>query len=410
MKVRIRRLRNMPRKEAVVMHCTIALEAWLSALLYVCFLVPGASRAVAGTQYVLVNNNNSIANSVFMYRLDKKSGRLHRALVLHTGGKGWGQESDLSGVEQAISADASCIFGLNIMTSDIAAFSKATGYQRVGTYFDQNLISNVYGDSIALSPDGRFLFASYTATGNIGAWRVNSDCSLTSVNRSGAETGVGPLQVTPDGKFLLARAGGGVFDYSIDPVTGSITQVSIANFRTGACARESACTPYGIQITRDGKLAVFQSYAPDARRLNIVPLILTARITSQGLTNPTVRNLPIQDDLRAGDFPFLSAGAYEGSGTVYLGVFSNAGQSNPGVLTADFTEKPVHFAVTNSTVVQPQVGNIAVTGNVMVIAQYPNQIGVFRIQKNGSLKLLSTTTIDEQGEGLFSLSIFPNTR
>jgi hypothetical protein len=26
---------------------------------------------------------------------------------------------------------------------------------------------------------------------------------------------------------------------------------------------------------------------------------------------------------------------------------------------------------------------------------------VFRIQKNGSLKLLSTTTIDEQGEGLF---------
>jgi len=35
---------------------------------------------------------------------------------------------------------------------------------------------------------------------------------------------------------------------------------------------------------------------------------------------------------------------------------------------------------------------------------------VFRIQKSGSLKLLSTTIIDEQGEGLFSLSIFPNTR
>ncbi len=46
----------------------------------------------------------------------------------------------------------------------------------------------------------------------------------------------------------------------------------------------------------------------------------------------------------------------------------------------------------------------------MVVAQYPNQISVFRIQKDGSLKLLSTTTIDEQGEGLFSLSIFPNTR
>jgi len=51
-----------------------------------------------------------------------------------------------------------------------------------------------------------------------------------------------------------------------------------------------------------------------------------------------------------------------------------------------------------------------VTGNLTVIAQYPNQISVFRIQKDGSLKLLSTTTIDEHGEGMFSLSIFPNTR
>jgi hypothetical protein len=55
-------------------------------------------------------------------------------------------------------------------------------------------------------------------------------------------------------------------------------------------------------------------------------------------------------------------------------------------------------------------GNIAVTGNLMVIAEYPNQIAVFRINSDGSLTLLTTTTIDEQGEGLFSLSVFPNTR
>jgi hypothetical protein len=366
--------------------------------------------SLAATEYVLVNSNNSVANNIVMYSLDKKAGRLHRVSVLHTGGKGWGEESDLSGVEQAISPDAACIFGLDTMTSDIAAFSKANGYKRVGTYFDQNLISNIYGDSIALSPNGQFLFASYSATGNIGAWRVHPDCSLTSVNRSGDETGVGPLEVTPDGKYLLARAGGGVFDYSIDPVTGSITQFSIANFRTGACQREVACTPYGIQITQDGELAVFQSYAPDARRLNTIPLILTAGITSQGLVSPTASNLPVQDDLRAGDFPFLSAAAYKGSGAVYLGFASSDRQSSPGVLTADFTEKPVKFAVTNSTVANPEVGNIAVTGNTMVVAQYPNQISVFRIKKDGSLKLLSTTTINERGEGLFSLSIFPNTR
>jgi len=137
--------------------------------------------------------------------------------------------------------------------------------------------------------------------------------------------------------------------------------------------------------------------------------MLTARITPTGLMYPTVRNLTVEDDLRLNDFPFLSAAGYEGSGPLYLGV-ATGGQYTPGVLTADFSEKPVHFAVTNSTVAKPEVGNIAVTGNTMVVAQYPNQISVFRIKKNGSLKLLSTTTIDVQGEGLFSLSIFPNTR
>ncbi len=122
-----------------------------------------------------------------------------------------------------------------------------------------------------------------------------------------------------------------------------------------------------------------------------------------------VRNLTIEKNLRFNIFPFLSAAGYNGSGTIYLGVTSG-GALNPGVLTADFTEKPVRFAVTNSTVARPEVGNIVVTGNLMVVAQYPNQISVFRIKKDGSLKLLSTTTIDEQGEGLFSLSIFPNTR
>jgi len=75
-----------------------------------------------------------------------------------------------------------------------------------------------------------------------------------------------------------------------------------------------------------------------------------------------------------------------------------------------FTESPMKFTVVNATVVDPQVANIAVAENLMVVAQPPNQIGVFRIQKDGSLKLLSTTAIDEQGESLFSLSIFPNTR
>jgi hypothetical protein len=370
-----------------------------------------STPSLASTEYVLVNNNNSVANSAILYRLNRASGYLRKVSVLATGGLGVGAVGgDFSGVQEVESPGTPCVFILDTGSSDIAAFSSSSGYKRVGSYFDQNLISGAEGDSITLSPDSQFLYASYTRTGNVGAWKVNSDCSLEFITKSGSLTGVGPLEVTPNGKYLLARGGGGVTEFAIDKLTGNLTEIGITSFRTGACQRESACLPYGIQITRDSKVAIFAGWAPDARQERLIPLMLTARITPTGLMYPTVRDLTIENDLRLNDFPFLSAAGYEGNGPIYLGATSGNGQYNPGVLTADFTERPLKFAVTNSTIANPQVGNIAVTGNVMVIAQYPNQIGVFRIQKDGSLKLLSTTTIDEQGEGLFSLSIFPNTR
>jgi hypothetical protein len=362
------------------------------------------------TEYVLVNNNKLNANSLIIYELKTNTGQLRKISVLRTGGQGLGGERDLSGVQQAISADKRCIFGLNIYSSDIAAFSEATGYQRVGNYFDQNLISGAEGDSIALSPDGRFLYASYTRTGNLGAWKVGSDCSLTLIAISASFSQVGPLEVTPSQEYLLARGLGAMLPFAIDQVTGSLTELNAVQFMGGACARQGACLPYGIQISQDSKLAVFSSFAPDVRREQMIPVILTARITPTGLMYPTVRDLTIENNLRLNDFPFLSAAGYEGNGPIYLGVTTGGGQYTPGILTAGFTERPVKFAVTNSTVANPEVGNIAVTGNTMVVAQYPNQISVFRIKKNGSLKLLSTTTINDQGEGMFSLSIFPNTR
>jgi hypothetical protein len=368
-------------------------------------LVASLMQCLAATEHVVVNNNNSLGNFVVWYDLDTKTGNLKKALVRNTHGKGWGGEADLSGVQQAISADGGCIFALDLYSSDIAAFSKATGYERVGNYFSQDLISGAEGDSIALSPNGKFLYANYTRTVRLAAWHVGSDCSLALVAIQGGQFG-GPLQVTPNGKYLVTRDGN---EFAINQENGGLTFLGGTVFNTGACSRQNACLPYGIQITKDSKLAIFSSFAPDIRRNHMIPLMLTAQITPNGLASPKVRSLTLENDLRFNIFPFLSTEAYEGNGTIYLGV-TTGGVSTPGILTADFTDKPVHFAVTNSTIANPQVGNIAVTGNTMVVAQYPNQISVFRIKKNGSLKLLSTTTIDEQGEGMFSLSIFPNTR
>jgi len=370
-------------------------------------LVTLSRFAFAVSEYVLANNSNYISNSATLYKLNTVTGGLAKTGVLHTGGQAATNEFYLAQVEQTVSRDASCIFVFDDGSSDIAAFSKASGYKRVGDYFKSNLIADDHGGTLTLTPDGTFLYASYGFTSNIGAWRVNSDCTLTFVSSYRADSDFGPIEVTPNGKYLVSGGLGSAELFAISQRDGALTLVGTLTFNEGACARIGYCEPHGLDITKDSKFAVFASTTVDIRRQHALAVALTARITSAGLINPRVWVLKNSANLAAAIFPFFSAAGYAGSGNLYFGVWAS-GPS--GVLTASFQEKPMKFTVTNAIVAGPDVGNIAVTGNLMVVAQYPNQIQVFRIQKDSSLKLLSTTTIDEQGEGLFSLSIFPSTR
>lgn len=124
---------------------------------------------VAATEYVLVNNNNYIANTAILYRLDTGTGVLTKTDVLRDGGQGIQDEVDSYQIEQAVTQDAGCIFVFDTGSSDIAAFSERTKYYRVGKYFNSKLIANGRGGSLALTPNGRFLYASYSETENMGA-------------------------------------------------------------------------------------------------------------------------------------------------------------------------------------------------------------------------------------------------
>jgi hypothetical protein len=373
------------------------------SLLWLC------ASAVASSEYVIVNNGNAISNSAFLYKLNTKTGKLAKTGVLHTGGQAYGPLYVFQ-VQQAVAPEASCIFVLDTGSSDIAVFSRSSGYKRVGSYFRAELIAGEYGGGLALAATGKFLYAVYDGTGNIGLWSVNSDCTLVFVAEYGTGGITGPIKITPNGKYLVVSDTSGALLYAISKADGGLTDLGAVNFSGGACARVGECLPHGIDITKDSKFAVFASNAVDVTRQHSIAVALTARITPAGLVHPRVWVLKNSATLAAAIFPFFSAAGYAGSGDLYFGVEGGGAGYSPGVLTTHFTESPMSFEVTNATVVDPDVGNIAVTGNLMVVAQPPNQIGVFRIKKDGSLKLLSTTTVDGQGEGLFSLSIFPNTR
>ena len=178
------------------------MEKLTKVVKFTMLLVVFCRLSFAIAEYVIVNNGNSTSNSATLYKLNKKTGKLVKTAVLDTGGQGASPEVYYDQVEQAVSPNAGCIFVLNDGSSDIAAFSKTTGYKRVGKYFNSMLIAGEYGGSLALAPNRIFLYANYGGSGYIGIWKVHPDCTL-SLSDTFFGGSAGPIVITPNGKYIV---------------------------------------------------------------------------------------------------------------------------------------------------------------------------------------------------------------
>jgi hypothetical protein len=378
-----------------------------SAIISLVFVFGCLPYTFGAIQYVVANDNNLNNNHVTVYRLDTSTGTLAQVASLATRGAGLGgifQNNNYANIEQAVSADANCIFALDAATSDIAAFSKATGYSLVGNYSNAELDSSYDGGTLALTPNGKFLYGSYSGSGNVGAWTVNSDCSLTFIAAyPAADFGeVGVIKTTPSGTALIVVSPvlySGADLLAIDSAFGTLTDLGFLQF-----CQPDVCLLGGVDITKDSKLAVFSADYENPEN-DVVPIALTVPITPHGLGSPRYWSLGNSAGVLYNHTPILSAAAYAGNGNLYFGM-------DNGVVTTTFTEKPQSVTMPIATMVAPTTSNgvVAVTGSVMVVAEYPNQIGVFSINADGSVTELSTTTIQSANPGLFSISVFPDNR
>jgi Lactonase, 7-bladed beta-propeller len=360
------------------------------------------SRAFATNEYVVADGNLLNTNTLIVYELNTGSGALTQIARLQTGGEGLGTvfpTYNLSVQQQAISPNATCIFALDARSQDIASFSKATNYALVGNYSDSAL-NPTLGGSLALTPEGKFLYATYISSGNIGAWVVNADCSLTLASSYFAPANVGSLKVTPNGNSLIVALASSISAemYSINRTTGELTELGTL---AGFCAPQDFCAPQGLDITKDNEFVIF---AVPFEGNSIFPYAAVSRITPKGLAPPSFWSLNNSSRIADPTSVFLSASGYSGSGNLYFTMYF-------GVVATTFNENPPSIAVTNSTIIDAPMedGNIAVTGQWAVIAEYPSQIGVYLINSDGSLTEASTTVLDDN-PGIISLSIFPATR
>jgi len=383
----------------------------------VVFALAGMVLIVCSTSlassHVITNDDNctSTSNTSSIYSLNTTTGALTLGRVLQTGGQG-----DCGGffaqAGAAIAQSAKCLFIYDGGTSDIAAF-QVPALTKTGNYTNAALNGAFPGGSVALTPNGKFLYATYAGSENVGAWSVGTNCVLTFIAAYTASAGpdaYAGLKVTPNGGALLVSAVdlGDIEMFNINPTTGVLTDVGFVAVNTFSACATDGCLPEGIDITKDSKMAVIGNVSVTE------PIVFTVQITATGLTSAKLWNMTNTPNIENLDVPWLSAAAYAGNGPAYLSGSGYAG-GVPGVITAAFNETS-GLTLTAATQIASAGsdgidGEIQSTGTWMVVSEWFNTLQTFTINANGTLTVSSQGPVtDPNANGALSFFIFPSTR
>jgi 6-phosphogluconolactonase (cycloisomerase 2 family) len=249
------------------------------------------ATSLAGTKYIVTNDDNPNGNSATIYSV-ADNGALSLAATVYTEGYGNGGGYFLSSrVSLLRSKVNNCAYvgdtyGKNkVLPSDIAAIDMTT-LTLAGRFPGFPLDSGVYfGIGLAEDPTGTFLFASFTQSGTITTYQQGPGCQLKKLKQIiafGAEHGiVDGMKVTPNGSFLIVSyADGTIGSFQIDGNTGALTLIHRYFQSDWHALGFPAAT--AIDITSDSRWVLFG----DADG-NGFPVVDVARIREDGTLTPT---------------------------------------------------------------------------------------------------------------------------
>jgi hypothetical protein len=350
-----------------------------------------SAASLAQSPYYVLTNDENTANTATVFNLNPSNGNMSLVTTLQTGGEAQ-TGGFYAGVTQAISPGAACIFiadGGN--GADIAAFSKATGYAKVGNYVD----SQLYGAAnmpMIVNSTGTLLYAAYEFTSNLGVWTINPDCSLTIANIYATGPFLGSMTITHDGTTLLMT-------YEVVKIVGSYT-ISGSTLTNSQGARTIADVS-GIAVTNDDQVVIMGTAYSKAHPSEIVTASLP------GFTNQTAWT--VGPGYSAGSI-VLTAPAAAGNGCLYIGNTGDGSSGTAGVTGATFSENPLNLTYVNNVTssLPTYVGNITTivgqgNGAGIYAAETAGYIGVYSASSDCSVKLVKESP-DPNSTSLLSIS------
>jgi 6-phosphogluconolactonase (cycloisomerase 2 family) len=225
------------------------------------------AQDAAASHYVLTTNDPyRTGNSATVFRLSGST--LEDSPALEAGGWGLGHGHLGTNLQTVVTVGTeACAFISDPGSDDIAAFNVTNFAQpkKLGNYADPTGSGAWTGT--ALAARGTALYAGYSASLNIGVWRINADCSLTLVNKASKTPTPLPLDdiaVAPDGKTLVVTYAQPLCGVDSFAVSGT-TLIEKGPFDAlGGTA--------GIDITSDSEFALVAEFSGNVTEVEIFPI------------------------------------------------------------------------------------------------------------------------------------------
>ena len=363
-----------------------------------------AHEAGAQLQYIITNDDASFPSTgVSFYTVGPNGGLTRKGLVATPGTGIAGGYFGANRISVLNGGGQACVFASEAGTGDVVGIDvntlTATGSAH-GTDTDTGA-----GNGIGLAGNGSYLYAGFSDSNTIGAFKVQSGCGLMFINStavSGAEGGfINGLAAR--GNLLIATYTDGTIEsFNISggtPVPNGDKQIS-----SGTIRARGATYPNSIDITSDGHFAIFGDTATSL-------VVEISDISSGKLTKPRVyssnASISSSNVLLSPDESLLYVVNTQGASVSVL-FFDKA----KGVLKAGCTSGPIRGHSTDwSYLVGAALGSATGDGDGVYVAEFPSGLARIKFKLKGK-----TCTLREADQspfktksaaGLLSIGSFP---
>ena len=375
-----------------------------AALIWICALTVLASAATP-PKYLITNDDALLSNSATFYSIGA-NGLLRLDQQVLTGGVGIaGGYFSTARLALLDGNTQQCVYASDAFTGDIVGIDVNTF--TVGGTSSGSPTDSGNANGIGLAVNSQYLYASFTTSNTIATFQVETGCSLTFVN----DVSVVGLQggfidgMAVRGNIMVVTYGDGSIE-SFDISSGAPVSNGDEQNSTGYSKSQGASYPNSVEITKDGRYALFGDTATSS-------VVEVSEIGPSRLSKTSVYTLGAainsSNILLSPDESLLYISNTEGD-TISAAFFdSSTGKLAPGCTSGKLRGYSVSWSYSGEL----SLGSNTGTGSVIYAAEFgpTSSIGMIAVTSNGGTctltELLQSPVSDANSPGLLSITSFP---